>query len=318
MLPPQHRIPRCSQLYIIEAANSLNLRMANPAAQECDRDVMQSIQRVMEEVSPYVAAYKNMFQVHQEEQVRTAQENREPSIVTMKMVEGADRRRYNAPVNEEVAAIFIGEDGAPPPTRDIVVYPTDQPLRNISDLSSHVDAMTYPIIFPRGEPGWDPTLVHNPDRATANRNRLTQLEYYIYSMAIRREFSALHLSGRLFQQFVVDSYVKVEGQRLDFIRRNQQQLRADSYQGLLDHLEVAAAERHLQAGRVVILPSTFTCSPRAMHQLYLDAMSLVSKQGKPDLFLTFTCNPKWREITDNLLPGQTAADRPDLVECVLS
>ena len=36
-------------------------------------------------------------------------------------------------------------------------------------------------------------------------------------------------------------------------------------------------------------------------------------QGKPDLFLTFTCNPKWPKITQNLLPGQTASDRPDLV-----
>ena len=26
-----------------------------------------------------------------------------------------------------------------------------------------------------------------------------------------------------------------------------------------------------------------------------------------------TCNPKWKEIQDNLLPGQNASDRPDLV-----
>ncbi|MEM7262976.1 MAG: UTP--glucose-1-phosphate uridylyltransferase, partial [Planctomycetota bacterium] len=29
--------------------------------------------------------------------------------------------------------------------------------------------------------------------------------------------------------------------------------------------------------------------------------------------ITFTCKPKWSEITENILPGQTAADRPDLV-----
>jgi len=40
---------------------------------------------------------------------------------------------------------------------------------------------------------------------------------------------------------------------------------------------------------------------------------MVNKYGKPDLFITFTCNPKWREITDNLYPGQSATDRPDLV-----
>jgi hypothetical protein len=35
-----------------------------------------------------------------------------------------------------------------------------------------------------------------------------------------------------------------------------------------------------------------------------------------DLFLTATANPNWPEIKENLLPGQTASDRPDLITCV--
>ena len=50
-----------------------------------------------------------------------------------------------------------------------------------------------------------------------------------------------------------------------------------------------------------------------MQQLYQDGMAIVRKLGKADLFVTFTCNPKWPEIQDNLLQGQTANDRPDLV-----
>ncbi len=42
-------------------------------------------------------------------------------------------------------------------------------------------------------------------------------------------------------------------------------------------------------------------------------MALVTKFGKPDLFITMTCNPSWSEITDSLLPGQTYSDRPDIV-----
>ena len=45
-------------------------------------------------------------------------------------------------------------------------------------------------------------------------------------------------------------------------------------------------------------------------------MAIVSRHGKPDFFLTFTTNPMWREIQENLLEGQTAADRPDLVNRV--
>src|SRR5688572_25525348 len=41
-------------------------------------------------------------------------------------------------------------------------------------------------------------------------------------------------------------------------------------------------------------------------------MAIVRYYGKPDLFITFTCNPKWSEIIKELLPHQTAANRPDL------
>ena len=50
-----------------------------------------------------------------------------------------------------------------------------------------------------------------------------------------------------------------------------------------------------------------------MQQLFQDAMAIVRKLGKPDYFITFTCNAEWPEITAELLPGQTAWDRPDVV-----
>ena len=50
-----------------------------------------------------------------------------------------------------------------------------------------------------------------------------------------------------------------------------------------------------------------------MFQLYQDAMTIVRKYGKPDLFITFTCNPLWDDITSNLLPNQKVTNRPDLV-----
>ncbi|KAK7101715.1 hypothetical protein V1264_020052 [Littorina saxatilis] len=42
-------------------------------------------------------------------------------------------------------------------------------------------------------------------------------------------------------------------------------------------------------------------------------MAIVSKYGKPDLFLTYTCNPRCKDICDALLPGQQAHDHPDIV-----
>ncbi|XP_066935754.1 uncharacterized protein [Clytia hemisphaerica] len=305
--------PQYAQLYIIEAAQALDLRMQNPSAVDCNRATMALIQDVLETVNPYAASFKHMKQVEQEEQNRAIAENRPVSRITMVMREGHDQRRGNAPLHEEVAAIFTGEDGAPPAGRNIVVYPRNHHLQSIPSTSSVVDPYIYPLLFPRGDLGWDMNMPHVAERATRTRNHVTQLEHYVYRLAIRRGFSALHLSGRLFQQFSVDAYTKVEGSRLAFLRHNQQQLRAECYQGLVDHLENAAEQRNLNAGHVIVLPSTFSGSPRAMHQLYLDAMAVVSKHGKPDAFLTFTCNPRWREVTENLLPNQKAHDRPDLL-----
>jgi hypothetical protein len=50
-----------------------------------------------------------------------------------------------------------------------------------------------------------------------------------------------------------------------------------------------------------------------MYQLYHDAMAIVRTRGKPDLFITMTCNPKWPEVTEALLPGQNEQERPDLL-----
>jgi hypothetical protein len=85
------------------------------------------------------------------------------------------------------------------------------------------------------------------------------------------------------------------------------------YKGLMDHLANEAAVQGLKPGRIIILPSGFQGSPIAMQQNYQDAMAVVRKYGKPDLFITFTCNPKSKEIGEQLFPGQTPSDRPDQI-----
>jgi len=54
-------------------------------------------------------------------------------------------------------------------------------------------------------------------------------------------------------------------------------------------------------------------SRRYLRSLAKNALALVSEYGRPSLFITLTCNPNWPEITEQLLPGQTAFDRGDIV-----
>ncbi|TBU13530.1 helitron-like helicase [Hamiltosporidium tvaerminnensis] len=53
-----------------------------------------------------------------------------------------------------------------------------------------------------------------------------------------------------------------------------------------------------------------------MKQKYQDAMAIVRKYGKPDLFITMTCNPNYAEISENLDANEKRENRPDLVDRV--
>ena len=86
----------------------------------------------------------------------------------------------------------------------------------------------------------------------------------------------------------------------------------------MDHMNSVSNREGQKVGSCVILPSSFSGGPRAMLQHFQDAMAMIGKFGKPDLFLTFTCNPKWSEITRNLNSGETPIDRPDLVARVFN
>jgi hypothetical protein len=68
-----------------------------------------------------------------------------------------------------------------------------------------------------------------------------------------------------------------------------------------------------EVGKRTVLSPTFIGGPRDIRHRYMDAMALVRKYGKSDVFLTMTCNLNWDEIKNELCLGQCAHDRPDLL-----
>ena len=134
-------------------------------------------------------------------------------------------------------------------------------------------------------------------------------EYYYYKFHTRPStFNPILHDGRLFQQFVVDTYIKIERSRLDYMWHNQNKIRVDLYQGLLDCIQ--AGEQNGDAvGKQRVLASSFIGGPRDRLHRYLDDMALVRKYGKPDVFLTMTCNPNWEEITGELETGDRKSTR---------
>ncbi|XP_011859010.1 PREDICTED: uncharacterized protein LOC105556523, partial [Vollenhovia emeryi] len=220
---------------------------------------------------------------------------------------GIDRGRYNVQRTNEVAAIFsTTADGDIPDCYVTIRNKRNKTLKYVSTMDPNVEPWIYPMYYPHGTQGWC------DDIKQINGKRVTRSMYVQYRIAVRDNFNVYLMGKRLFQQWLVDSYVKIEKDRINWCKENQKQLRVEKHQGLIDYLEKVATNANARIGRVMILPSTFIGSPRNMMQNYQDAMAIVRKYGKPDVFITMTCNPNWLEIKENLLSNQQPADRPDI------
>lgn len=229
---------------------------------------------------------------------------------------GKDSRTYNLPTASEVAGLIVGDFDAGHHDRDVVVELQSGYLQRISTLSAAYLPLQYPLLFPRGEDGWTEDIPYNVTNSapTIRRENLTLREWFAYRIQQRANEHSLILHGRrLFQQFLVDGYSMIEAQRLQWVRNHQTEIRADMYKGLSDAL-LRGDRNPSMVGKRIVLPSTFTGGSRYMQQNYQDAMAICRWTGYPDLFITFTCNPKWPELTTFLdTLNQKAEDRPDLV-----
>ncbi|CAL8996278.1 unnamed protein product [Prunus brigantina] len=181
-------------------------------------------------------------------------------------------------------------------------------------------SLQYPILFPYGEDGYKPDLKWSNDYKghEPKRGRVPMRAFIAYQIQERRPLlDTLLKGGRLFQQFLVDSYATLEEDRLDYIRKNQTNLRSEIYKGIYDAISKGDSDAN-NVGQKVILPSSYTGSTRYMLNNYQDAMAICRNYGNPDLFITFTCNVKWPEIVRELdkKPGYKGEDRLDLISRV--
>jgi hypothetical protein len=100
---------------------------------------------------------------------------------------------------------------------------------------------------------------------------------------------------------------------LHFILLSNDDLRAESLQGLVDAVGAGRMDG-TSVGKKNILPSSYTGGRRYMIENFQDAVAISRVHGCPDIFSTFTCNPKWPEISEALSvePGQRAHNRADI------
>ncbi|XP_031116894.1 uncharacterized protein LOC116020565 [Ipomoea triloba] len=326
--------PRNLQLYFYDTDHEVENRVSKVG--HLDEKIVSDLIEVMSH-NPYAKFFRSLKDlVHSDE-----------FSISLQSCPSLDQRIYNAPTTSQVAAVWIEDFEGSGDNRNIRVYAHSGRAQNIQYYYGCYDPLQYPLLFPFGDAGWHEGIERVFPNNTSTRNTYASAlyinandvsnveellqaeetvfrerkkrrsvscrEYYAYKFQMRSGDTSLLLhTGRLFQQFIVDIYIKVETQRLDYFRKKQQLCRSENFQGLVDSVSTGAVFGN-DVGRRVILPSSFIGGPRDMRGRYMDAMSLVQNFGKPDFFLTITCNPNWPEIKRLLEFNDEAHNRPDLV-----
>ena len=177
--------------------------------------------------------------------------------------------------------------------------------RQFIDMSSALwEQMLYPIAFPTGVGGWHRPIGTGANRVAVASTSGATLTFHRYMHAMIFQYWPWAAMGLLAQCWVLDAYSRWQSINFRFLRCGDTQ-RSISVRSV--DFEVP------EAGRTTFLPACTPGSDQYQKDLIADGMALVAWADKPTLFITFTANPKWRELTEALEPGQSIADRPDLV-----
>ncbi|XP_015057654.1 uncharacterized protein LOC107003921 [Solanum pennellii] len=290
LLPEIGKKPQFAQLYIYDTDNEIKNRINSLMHEEVQVDIVQGICEMLNEHNVLVKSFR-MARDRYREQPQTEFRLR---LLSERINDG---RQYNIPTASEVAGLIIGDLTDANFQRDVIVEHRKNGLQRITDLHPSFMSMTYPLIHPYGEDGYRLGIqLVSQSQKTYTREHMTMRQYYGYRIQQRlNEGRTLIPAGRLLQQYIVDGYMAIEEERFRYIRNNQPKLRADLFGGLMDAV-VRGDSDCSQVGKTIILPSSHTGGPRYRAQNYQDAMAICRWAGYPNLFLTFTCNPKWPEI----------------------
>ncbi|CAN1164819.1 hypothetical protein LINPERHAP2_LOCUS25791 [Linum perenne] len=297
LLPPNGQRPRYSQLYVHDPNSEVNERISQfPAAESKLRSsLIQQLQDMLDQYNVLTKTFR---------QVRSSLEHPQNKDLRLRITGQRipNGKQYELPSGVELAGLIPGDFEPNHEDRDIIVNNCNSGLQRITSLHPLFDSLHFPLLFPYGNDGFHNCIKYNPTRIPRGQKRqhVTQREYYCFRIQYRNaEGSTLIRGGKTLQHYCIDAFTTVEQNRLTYLRNNQKTLRSEIYKNI---------------GRI-ILPSSFTGGMRYMKQLFLDAMAICHCFGNPDLFITFTSNAQWPEITNAFknIVGSHGEDKPTIV-----
>uniref|UniRef100_A0A0N4Z359 Helitron_like_N domain-containing protein n=1 Tax=Parastrongyloides trichosuri TaxID=131310 RepID=A0A0N4Z359_PARTI len=150
-------------------------------------------------------------------------------------------------------------------------------------------------------------------------------EYFRYNLYDRKDETILLSSRRLLQQFIIDYFVRIENDITQYAYKlNNDRVKAQQlYENIRDNVVDIGIDENdgddeifnpdIEEETATRILKSLTGGPKWYKFKEQNALAVQRHFGKPDLFITFTCNPKWPEIVESLPSGVPSIDRPDIV-----
>lgn len=339
LFPKGSDTPKFAELYIHDPANEITHRInaLNPNDKPVgavDESIVVGLRDMLDEFNSLVQTFREASKLIED---RGDEPIEDISIRIIGPSDG-DSPQFSLPTATGLAALVVNDFTLEMSARDIIVSSRSEGLQQISSLNTAFMSLQYPLLFPYGERGFqidvphlivpqdvdddmhvDPVAEASPSDASSSqspggsRNRMTMQDYYRFMCHYKGDQPNPYLCyGLLSSQSVVDARACIDENRLWYILRNQDMLRSEHMQGIADAVGDGCTDGDA-LGKRTILPSSHTGGDRYFKENFQDGLAVCRVHGPPDIFTTFTCNPKWPEIMDALEPGQRPSDRADIV-----
>ncbi|XP_021723374.1 uncharacterized protein LOC110690793 [Chenopodium quinoa] len=286
-LLPGKEGPKYTQLYFYDG--ELEARKRLGCFPELRKDVLAILMEITK-LNPYARLFRSLRKIQVTESTQ----------ILINKTTVPDQRVYNAPSTDEVAVIWPEGDGS-----SYSDLPKKSSCHRIMHYFGCYDPLQYPLLFPYGECGWTQGLKKMSRGGIQQLRSQTDL---VSSCSVHTTEELLEEEARRNENIVRTKAEKLLLKRARLVQVEARQRQIGTFQpGNTMHTSCT------NVGRKVILPPTFIGGPRDLKKRYLNAMALVQRFGKPDLFITMTCNANWPEIKQELAVGEKAQDRPDIV-----
>ena len=181
------------------------------------------------------------------------------------------------------------------------------PTVRVNHESAAYERSAYPLIDVYGDDGWFRRDRDGTSYTDSSGNVLTLRQYLRFKYC---QSHTLRFVPRLTQEWLLDMV-----SRSEYLNQREQVQIIEGYRRSTV-TEVFRSQNPVTSGKACTIPSSIRGSP-AYRRLKVDeGMAHVFRFGPPTFFITFTANPEWPEITENLLPRQSWFHNPFLVNLV--